>query len=85
MRPAYFVGLDLGRRHDFTALVVVEREAHPRAATLRVRYVERIPLGTEYVGVVERVRRVVESPALRGQRNLIVDATGLGGPVVELL
>jgi hypothetical protein len=83
MRPAYFVGLDLGRRHDFTALVVVE--ARPGPATLRVRYVERIPLGTEYVGVVERVRRVVESPALRGQRNLIVDATGLGGPVVELL
>jgi hypothetical protein len=77
----YFVGLDLGRRQDFTAMAVVERTSRG----LRVRHVERMALGTEYVEIVSRVRRVMESPALAGRRHLTVDATGLGGPVVELL
>ncbi len=96
MKQSFFLGLDLGKRHDYTALVVVERLEtegeldrvtweHRKIIGRRVRYVKRIPLGTEYVEIVARVKTVLESPALQGTRHLVVDATGLGNPVVELL
>ena len=92
----FFAGLDLGRRQDFTALALVERATlkgpwdpadygFPESIALRVRYVERIPLGTEYVEVAARVKRVVDSLASLGPVHLVVDATGVGAPVVEFL
>ena len=53
----------------------------PRVA---VRHLERIGLGTSYVDVVDRVRELVWSDALRGKTKLVVDATGAGAPVVDL-
>uniref|UniRef100_Q01T17 Terminase large subunit gp17-like C-terminal domain-containing protein n=1 Tax=Solibacter usitatus (strain Ellin6076) TaxID=234267 RepID=Q01T17_SOLUE len=96
MRTSYFVGLDLGMRHDHTALNVVERremlgERDPatyefrKTITLRLRHVERIPLATEYVQVVERVAKVMRKLGAQGPAHLVVDATGVGAPVVELL
>jgi hypothetical protein len=83
------VGLDLGQRRDHSAIAVVERErvgwqySGPR--TLCVRYLQRIPLGTSYTKVVQRVGEVVWNPLLRGRSRVVVDATGVGGPVVDLL
>ena len=59
MRREYFVGLDLGQSQDFTALAVVERAeaagewdaatyAHRKHASLRLRHLERVALGTPY-------------------------------------
>lgn len=93
----YFVGLDLGQSQDFTALAVVERAEVAGAwdpvtfeyrteTAVRLRHMERIALGTSYPEVVARVGRVMRSAALaEGGRNLIVDATGVGQPVVDLL
>ena len=50
-----------------------------------MRKVERLPLGTPYPGVVARVREMVCGEALAGQCALVVDATGVGAPVVEML
>jgi hypothetical protein len=50
-----------------------------------VRMLRRAPLMTPYPDVVELVRKVVNAPALRGRTTLVVDATGVGGPVVDLL
>ena len=50
-----------------------------------LRHVERAPLGTPYPKVVERMRRMVEHRELRRQCALVVDATGVGAPVVEML
>lgn len=47
-----------------------------------VRYLERVALGTPYTKVVERVAQIVSR--LR-KCTLIVDATGVGGPVVDAL
>jgi hypothetical protein len=52
---------------------------------MAVRHVERLPLGTAYMGVVERVKQIMGSPALAGDRSLTVDGTGVGAPVVEML
>ncbi|MEO8373034.1 MAG: hypothetical protein ABI806_27865, partial [Candidatus Solibacter sp.] len=98
MRTAYFVGLDLGQRNDPTALAVVEwrewegtRDAvtfeRRRETALSLRHVERVPLGTPYPEVVVRVARVLRSRQLgeAARRYLIVDGTGVGPPVVDLL
>ena len=77
----YFIGLDLGQKRDYSAVVVVERVAE----RLNVRYVERMALGTPYPLVVERVRGIVRSDELGGDCVLAVDATGVGAPVVDLL
>ena len=52
---------------------------------LRLRYLERVPLGTPYPEVVERVAQVTRSAELAGRCHLVVDATGVGRPVVDLL
>ncbi len=87
----FFVGLDLGQKVDPSALVAVEGIEHRRAfkptafQRLEVRYVERLPLGTPYPKVVERVREITWSQELRGNCALAVDATGVGAPVVDML
>jgi hypothetical protein len=47
-----------------------------------VRYLERVALGTPYTKVVERVAQIV---ARLRKRAVIVDATGVGRPVVDSL
>jgi hypothetical protein len=92
----FFIGLDLGQSQDFTAMAIMERTelrgdwdaamyAHKKMAALELRYLSRIALGTPYPEVVERVRQVTRSAELRGRCSLMVDATGVGRPVVDLL
>ncbi len=92
----YFVGLDLGQSHDFTAIAAVERTemsgewdpvmfAFPKVVKLRLRYLERPELGTPYPEIVERVAQVTRSAALGGRCQLMADATGVGRPVVDML
>ena len=71
----FFVGVDLGQRQDFSAVAVVEREEQrlaflpPTFECLHVRYLER----------------VIRHPAMARGCRLVVDATGVGAPVVDLL
>jgi hypothetical protein len=84
MRRIYFAGVDLGQRQDPTALAVVEW-AGP-AAALSLRHLERMPLGTPYPEVVKRVSSRMRSPQLAGgRRHVVVDGTGVGQAVVDLL
>jgi hypothetical protein len=91
MNYKIFVGLDLGQKSDHSAIAVVEREEQtmawmgsaPRA--MNVRHLERIRLGTPYTSVVERVREIVRHPMMVGRARLVADATGVGGPVIDLL
>ena len=80
----YYVGLDLGQAQDYTALTVIEKtQALPRPG-YHVRHLERPELGTSYPAIVDRVQALMRSPELRGQAALVVDATGVGRPVVDL-
>ena len=68
----FYIGLDLGQRRDHSAIVVVEREElmraflTPKYEALHVRHVERVPLGTPYPRVVEKVRQMTRHPELAG-------------------
>ena len=92
----FFVGLDLGQVHDPTAIAVFERAeltgewdaavfAFRKEVRLRLRYLERVALGTPYPAVVERVREVTRSSELAGRCHVIADGTGVGRPVIDLL
>ncbi len=52
-------------------------------AEYRVRHLERPPLGTPYPKIVEQVVELVTT--LGGEPALVVDATGVGRPVVDML
>ena len=94
-RLHYYIGLDLGKSRDHTAIAVIEHrveataERDPRTydwiteTTARVRWLERIPLGTTYDEVIRRVADLVDRPTLRSKSTLVVDATGPGAPVVD--
>lgn len=52
----------------------------------RLRHVERIPLGTSYPDVIDRVARVLARvPEMPRPPVLTVDATGCGRPVMDLM
>ena len=91
----YFVGADFGQSRDYSAIAVIERVelkgdfdpavwAYEKKAALRLRYLQRIALGTPYPEVVERLLEVTNG-RLAGRCHVAVDGTGVGRPVVDLL
>jgi hypothetical protein len=88
---AVFIGLDLGQKRDHTAIAVVEREEKRLAwmdsmpQCMRIRYLQRMPLGTPYTRIVEQVGEIARHPMLGGRCRLVGDATGVGAPVMDLL
>ncbi len=93
----YFVGVDLGKRRDYTALVVVEQAvmvfprerdrvtwAYRREQAHWVRFVERMPRGIPYTAVVARLGRITQSRELSGRCTVVMDATGVGEAVVDM-
>jgi hypothetical protein len=92
----HFIGLDLGQVHDPTAIAVLENSEISIGRSLvtyesltvkrgSFRHLERLPLGLDYPTIVEHVRCLVSSPELSRRTTLVVDATGVGRPVVDLL
>ncbi len=89
--PVYLGGLDLGRPHEFTALAVLERTETPipndpkrMIRHYAVRHLERLPPATPYPEVFIRLAEVFAAPSLHGSR-LVVDYTGVGRPVLDML
>lgn len=88
---AFFIGVDLGKIQDPSAIAIVERRDQPRAwmpalfKGLMVRHLERIPLGTPYPDIVEHLRDLASHPDIRSGARIVVDGTGVGGPVVDLM
>ena len=93
----FYLGVDLGQSQDPTAVVLVEREMvvlperDPATFEFKTDYVyhvmgtRRLKLGTPYPEIVKQV--VAIAGMLPGARQLtyVVDATGVGRPVVDLL
>src|SRR5258708_39139312 len=86
---AYFVGVDLGQSRDFTAIAVVEMVevkgawdgaayAWGKDVVYQLRFLERVPLGTPYPEVVERVVAVTRARELAGGCHGGGDGTGGG-------
>ena len=97
MKEKYFIGVDLGQVRDHSAIAITEASESlgterdratwqlPIYSHLTLRHLERLPLGTEYTRVAARVARVATALAPRGPVTVVVDATGVGKPVVEML
>ena len=83
----FYLGLDLGQAQDPTALAAVERleTLSGTKARYHVRHLERAPLGTPYTGIISRISALLGHDPLCGRTRLVVDATGVGAPVVDLL
>jgi hypothetical protein len=94
---AFTLGIDLGQKQDFTALAIIEREHRVYSARnpatyafyedtlFRLRHVERIKLGTPYPEIVDAVDALIQTAELKGRCRLVVDATGVGLPVMQML
>jgi hypothetical protein len=91
---SFFLGLDIGRSVDYSALSVIARKVEYSREELKdakelltkyyAVYVHRFPLGTPYYLLEEEVDRIWKLPELRASNNwIIVDKTGVGAPVVE--
>ena len=82
----YVMGVDLGQAQDYTALTILERSG---AAENRyqVQYLERLPTGTPYPAQVARVKELHDrlSRDTKTKPHLVVDQTGVGRPVVDML
>lgn len=91
------IGVDLGQRHDPTAICVCEVERRGYTLNERgrptggeyhylIRHLERLPLGTPYPAVVDRLVEIYRKlTASKHSVRIWMDATGLGQPVVDLL
>ncbi len=89
----YFIGVDLGRQQDHSAIAIIERleivsdVRDPFTMNLvmnrecRLIYLERLPLETPYPDVV---RHICSLTRQYPQSELVVDATGVGLPVVDM-
>jgi hypothetical protein len=91
LKPTRFViGLDLGQSRDFTAMItdqVFEVDGvWPVVYHHKLVHSHRFQLGTSYPEVTDAVIRLMEQlPTQEQPPELIVDATGVGRPVVDSL
>lgn len=84
----FAIGLDLGQTTDYSALSLIRERVGGETPIHDVPALHRWPLGTPYTAIVaDTVRRV--GAVIRRERGalvyLVVDATGVGRPVVDLL
>jgi hypothetical protein len=92
-QPFVGVGLHLGQGREPTGLCVVEvqdrvgTETTPAGHHYLVRYLERLPTGTPYPTIAERLHEILAGLRSRTEEapRVYVDATGHGEPAVKLL
>jgi len=82
---AVTVGVDIGQKHDYTAIAVVEVELRRQEVHHVVHYLQRMPLMTPYHEVALRVAEVAGGAGVQARvtPEVYVDATGVGAPVTE--
>lgn len=99
MNVETYIGVDVGSLRDFTAISVVRkrfvtpdawqenmyREDGPTGrARYELLYLNQLPIGVNYPAIVDELHRVSNRPELP-HASLILDATGVGKPVVDML
>jgi hypothetical protein len=72
---------------DYTAMVVFEKQhTQSHQPEYHARHIMRFALGTSYPTMVEQVCLIYKHPSLREHtRTLVIDATGCGRPVADML
>ena len=54
-------------------------------AQYKLRWLERLPLGMDYPAIVRRVKEMMSHRDLERDTHLIVDSTGVGLPIVQMM
>ena len=88
----FFLGLDLDQVSDYTAIAIIEKTRPPMGNgqapaedLFHLQYLKRLKLGTPYPDVARHVTKRLATPELAKKTQCIVDATGVGRPVVDML
>lgn len=91
----FIIGVDLGQARDYTAICILERFEEltgtaekgrwMRRTRYEMPYLERPPLGTSYPEIVEKLKGLQAKLPEHERLNLVVDWTGCGRPVVDLM
>jgi hypothetical protein len=93
--PTFVVAVDLGISRNFTALVLLERverqvdearddrDPAQNLIVYHVRHLKRFPLGTESPEIIEFISQLMARRTLAGRTGLVVDASGIGMPIVK--
>jgi len=87
----YYVGCDLGAAQDYSTVSVVERSIEWREdkgifiSTYLVKQLLRYPKRTSYPDVVDSIKTIFQHPYIESYGELIVDKTGVGRPVIEMM
>ena len=76
------MGVDLGQRRDFTAIVVDEQTEDDQHT---IRHIERPRLGTPYPKIIKRVSQIRDriQKQTDSTPTIYIDSTGVGRPVVD--
>lgn len=98
LKRQFYIGLDLGKKRDYSAIAVVEQcvwtagDINPVSFAPKLerhtvlRHISRVKKETKYLQIVERVREMLVSDALRNEDVVFaMDATGVGDAVMELV
>lgn len=92
----YILGLDLGMMQDHSALSMIKQVETVEGVDLTRRLMEhyevkyhlvhlqRFELGTQYPAIVDKVKLMLENPDIARNNHLILDATGVGEPVLQM-
>ncbi|WP_449245625.1 terminase large subunit domain-containing protein [Desulfobacca acetoxidans] len=81
----FLIGLDLGQSQDYSALTIIHRSPALPDPPCHLRHLQRFPLRTPYPDIVRQVRELLQQPQIGPNPLLIVDKTGVGAPVVDML
>lgn len=83
----YIMGVDLGKKNDYTALCVIQKTTslNEDDSTYEVCYLRRYTLGTSYPDIVRSVCELLKKHPLNTGCEIVVDATGVGTPVVDMM
>jgi len=93
----YFVGIDLGKRRDYTGISINERKIIydkeyrvgnrlPDIIEVKyyTKYLYRPPLGTSYQKIITFTKTLLNHPKIKNDYALVIDATGVGEAVAEM-
>ena len=90
----FVAGLDIGKVQDYTALAVLEEvedgddgggDPGNTGRQYHIRHLQRFDLGTLYPDISNKVKEVMQDQELKGRTGLVVDAPGVGAPLVDML
>ena len=89
LRERFFIGVDLGQSHDFSAIAAVKRIEfmdHPekKPSIFQLGFLERAPLGTPYPAIVNRVAWLMGHKMCAGNVEAAIDQTGVGNAIADM-